>query len=332
MKKVSAVILSYNVPDKLLRCVRSLFTQPEINELILIENHSLSDMTDAYRDIEDLCKAAHVAYHFYKPEKAFNFSEGQNYGIEQAKNATILLMNKGAFFKDPDTLKTSIKLLSPSVKLVGHKILNDDGTVNHFGFFADGLTGKKGHLARFFSPKDPRIQETVSVIAVTAAVLLLDRTDIRFDEAYWFENEDVDFCFQHIQRGWEIMCNPDCVAIHQESSARGVAQKTDSEWARKQDVGSWYFKKKWRGFMIRHTPQFWPKWGLLSHDDQQFFKNTYGNVIAGIVTAGVLLIYPGPVLFFYLLIGVVTFFAVKKLAMRLLLQLLKPKAFQKKHH
>ncbi len=193
MKKVSVVILSYNVPDKLVRCVRSLLLQPEINELILIENHSKVPMADAYLEIESLCKEGRVAYINHRPKIAFNFSEGQNYGIDSASNNYILLMNNDAFFKDANTLTSSLHLLNKTTKIVGHKILNLDETVNHFGMYADGITGKKGHLARYFSSNTAELQTPLSVLSVTGACIVMERTSIRFDPSYWFENEDVDF-------------------------------------------------------------------------------------------------------------------------------------------
>lgn len=282
---VTAVILSYNVPDKLVRCVKSLAAQPEINELIMIENFSKVEMDWAYIQIQQLCQEAGIAYVFHKPDQPISFSEGQNYGIDHAKNNVVLLMNNDAYFQHPNTLRTSVALISDKVKLVGHKILNEDKTVNHFGMYADGLTGKKGHLGRYFDADDPRLVTPIPVIAVTGACMLLEKTELRFSLKYWFENEDVDFCFEHFRAGYQIVCNPDAVIIHEESSTRGVVQKVNTEFARKQRLGGIFFKKKWRWFMLRNTTSwFWKQWGLLPHNEQVFFKNTYVDMGVGSLT------------------------------------------------
>ncbi|NBV42075.1 hypothetical protein EBR96_04825, partial [bacterium] len=244
-------------------------------------------------------------------------------GIERAKNNLVLLLNNDAYFLTADTLKTSIRLLSSTVKIVGHKILNLDGTVNHFGIFADGLIGKTGHLGRYFSAEDSRLRTPIETLAVTGACLLLERMDIRFDPRYWFENEDVDFCFEYMKRGYAIVCNSDCEVVHEESSTRATAAKIETEWTRKQQAGHDYFFKKWRWFMIRRSGWLWRQWELLHIHDQNFFRSSYSDWVAGIVTFCALMLYPGPMILLYLGWGAVCFFAAKAVVVAELRKIIK---------
>ena len=76
--------------------------------------------------------------------------------------------------------------------------------------------------------------------------MLIKKSEIRFDLNYWCECEDVDFCFQHLQKKLHIYCNPLCKIIHQEMSSRGEKQKTNSGWYKKQEAGKKYFLRKWK--------------------------------------------------------------------------------------
>ena len=280
---VTVVTLSYNVPDKLVRSARSLTRQLEIDEYILIENHSSVDMTGAYDEIREICQGANIRLVFHRPNVAFNFSEGQNWGLDHASNDLVLLMNNDAYLLTENTLRTSIQCLSETVKIVGHKILNSDMTVNHFGVFW-GTQFNGAHMASGFAKDHPAIQVPVPMAAVTAACVLVVRTDIRFDPVYWFEHEDVDFCFQHRRRGYELICNPECEVVHDESSTRGVIQKVNMEWVQKQQIGTQVFVSRWRWTIVRQwlrLPRFWHLFGdyLRSH-----YSDVMGDIVGVLVT------------------------------------------------
>lgn len=293
LRSVTAVTLSYNVPDKLVRCAQSLVLQPDINEYIVIENHSTVDMAWAYEQIREICAAANVRWVFYRPETAFNFSEGQNWGLDHATNDLVLLMNNDAYFLYKDTLKSSIDLISTTTKLVGHKILNEDRSVNHFGIFWDSqLNG--GHLASGFNHTDPRIETPRQFAAVTAACVLVSRTDIRFDPAYWFDLEDVDFCLQHRRRGYSVICNSYCDIVHEESSTRGVVQRIDPEWVRKQIVGRELFVSRWRWMIVRQWVQLPAVWPLFGRHLKPHYTQVVADIIGVFLTIGFGLAILGP--------------------------------------
>lgn len=247
---VTAVTLSFNVPDLLIRCVRSVLAQPEVTEYIIIENHSSTDMTSAYQTIRELCAEAGVAFIFHRPEVGMSFSEGQNWGLDNAKNDMVLLMNNDAYFLNANTLHTSLALISDSVKLVGHQILNEDRSVNHFGVFFD-TTFRGAHMGSGMHADDPLFRRSCGVAAVTAACVLVARSHLRFDTAYWFEQEDTDFCLQHRRMGWQIICHSGAVVIHNESTTRGPIQSSNPEWIHKQQIGRAIFKHRWRWDIVQ---------------------------------------------------------------------------------
>lgn len=282
---VSSVTLSYNVPKKLLVCVSSLLAQPEIKEIILIENHSTVTMDMAYARIRTMCDAAGVDLVFYRPEHALSFSDGQNWGIDHATHDLILLMNNDAMILEGNSLKSSISLITDDVYIVGHKIINPDGTYNHMGIFFDGITKYTDHLGRGCTGIS-YVQRPV--FAVTAACMLLKKSQIRFDTHYWFEYEDMDFCLQHIRSGKKIVCNAAMTVLHEESSTRAEPQATNKVWQEKQRVGQAYFYKKWRWFLMLRTWRVLTQWPLLPDAYKAHLRQTIGDVVGSVTCVGIL--------------------------------------------
>jgi GT2 family glycosyltransferase len=243
--KVSAFILSFNHTVKLIECVQSLLQQSCIDEILVLENFSTVKMEDTYKTIQQLSPIVQVTI----ASHPMSFSEGQNWGLDHAKNNFVLLMNNDARFIAPDSLQSSVSILdnTPSIGLVGHKIYNLDGSLNHFGVDFNSL-GDLDHFGRGDNGKNPEYSTIIECAAVTAACVLVRKTHLRFDTHYWFEFEDVDFCFQYLKADYRIVCNPACEVSHEESSSRGEIQKVNYEWIGKQSVGHRYFKKKWKSF------------------------------------------------------------------------------------
>jgi GT2 family glycosyltransferase len=293
-ERVSCIILSYNLPDKLVECVQSVLQQPEVDELILIENHSTAEMTSAYDTIRSLCASAEIILQFYRPDRPMSFSEGQNWGIDQAKNPLILLMNNDAMFCQPNTLCTSIRYLNGDVYVVGHKICDPDGKVNHFGVFIDPYRWYISHSYRSVDPGDHRLVSGQPFLAVTAASVLFRKTGIRFDTAYWFEYEDIDFCLTHFQEGKGVVCNSDCQIIHPESSSRSSIQNTNGLWIKKQKQGRLYFHNKWRKTLLlwglRHRSHWWQTVPL--HIRRRYYNS--GLDFIGVLTLLAWVIYSFP--------------------------------------
>lgn len=289
MDEVTGIILSYNVPEKLVICVESLLAQPEIKELILIENHSKVNMDMAYARIRTMCVHSGVDFVFYRPEHALSFSDGQNWGIDHATHDLVLLMNNDAMITEKNSLKSSIALITDDVYIVGHKIINPDGTCNHHGVFVDGLWRHIDHLGRGFGNDDVRLNRTMSLFAVTAACVLVRKSSLRFDSVYWFEFEDVDFCLQHIRSGKKVVCNAAMTVLHEESSTRAEPQATNKVWQEKQRVGQAYFHKKWRWFLMLRTWKVLTQWPLLPDAYKAHLRQTIGDVVGVTACVGVLL-------------------------------------------
>lgn len=232
----------------LVRAIDSCLAQPEIDEYLIIENASTEPMNEAYESIQKKVEALGKTIKIKYETKTISFSEGQNWGLENSKNNTVLLLNNDAYFLEADSLKDALKDLEPEeVGLVGFKILNTDKSINHFGLICPLYRINPEHYARGESFQNPDYLNTrENCSAVTAAAVLVKKSTIRFNTVYWYECEDTDFCFQHLKAGKKIRCNASCLIEHQESTSRSKKEIKHSPWELKKNKGKRYFEKKWR--------------------------------------------------------------------------------------
>ena len=243
---VSVFILSYNSPNKLIKTIESCLVQPEINEYLMIENASTDAMDETYAEIEKKVTQKGHAFKLKREKETISFSAGQNWGLDTAKNETVLLLNNDAFFLKENSLHAALTCLEPKeVGLVGFKILNPNGTINHFGVVFSPHTREGQHFLRGRNKNIKNSMKPTQFYAVTAACVLVKKSDIRFSNDYWFEWEDIDFCLQHIKKGKKIICDVSCLVEHDEGSSRSKKQIPGSTWCQKQRYGTQQFKKKW---------------------------------------------------------------------------------------
>ncbi len=239
----TAFILSYNHQEKLIECVESLLAQACVKEILILENFSTRPMEETYLTIQNLSPIIRIEY----ATTPHSYSEGQNWGLDQAKYPYVLLMNNDAIILQKEVLQTSVDFLekNPRIGIVGHKIINLDGTLNHFGMYFRFHPFWAHHFGRNDSPKSYLYKRPMSCVAATGACMLVRKTAIRFDTNYWFEHEDVDFCLQYRQVRLGTLCNPYFEVLHDESSSRGEIQNVNIQWIGKQHLGTKYFFKKW---------------------------------------------------------------------------------------
>ncbi|HUG49122.1 MAG TPA: glycosyltransferase, partial [Candidatus Limnocylindria bacterium] len=99
---VSVVIVHYQTPDLLLRCLRALAAseQPPPLETFVVDNGS------AHFDAEDV-RAALGGVQVFRNEENLGFSRASNQGLRLARGRYLLLLNPDAFVA-PETLRLMV--------------------------------------------------------------------------------------------------------------------------------------------------------------------------------------------------------------------------------
>ena len=223
---VSAVIVSYNVRDLLVDCLRAFYASSDIPvEAIVVDNASSDGSADA-------AAAAFPEAKVIRQAVNAGFGKANNAGLQQAEGRFVLLMNPdvtvlpGCVGKLADFL-----LVRPDAGAVGPRLERPDGSLD--------LAARRGFptpsaafyrlvgLSRLF-PSSSRFNrynlghlpegDVHEIDSGTAACLMVRRAAVDrvgfFDPDYFMYGEDIDLCYRLKRGGWKVFYLPDARAVH----------------------------------------------------------------------------------------------------------------------
>ena len=228
--KVSIIIPTKDKLEFLQPCVESLLdktTYPDY-EVLVVDNQSTDPDTLSY--YHELTKAYPDKVRVLSFDKPFNFSEMNNWAVQQATGEYLLLLNNDTEIVQPEWLDRMMNHgQREDVGVVGARLLYpESGRIQHAGVvlgmseiadhpFNDLLTlNSASHMER------ARLDQNYS--AVTAAVMLVKR-DI-YENLGGMDTEnlavlfnDVDFCLRVGEQGYRNVWTPFAIAIHHGSAS-----------------------------------------------------------------------------------------------------------------
>ncbi|HWB54722.1 MAG TPA: glycosyltransferase family 2 protein, partial [Tepidisphaeraceae bacterium] len=160
-------------------------------------------------------------------QEPFNFSMATNQGAALAEGEQLLLLNDDT---EPITPQFIERMLSfsqqPEIGAVGAKLLFSDETIQHAGVvMPECMPGHPfyGSL-RYSSGYHGSAQTHCNYLAVTAACMMTRRAVFQqiggFDESFYMNFNDVDYCLRAIQKGYRIVYQPAAELYHHESMSK----------------------------------------------------------------------------------------------------------------
>jgi len=224
--KLSIIIVSWNVKDDVLNCLKSIRMHPPRHpyEVIVVDNSSTDGTVDAIKT-----KFAGVTVIANNTNRGF--AAANNQGIIVAQGQYLLLLNPDTLVH-PGSLDTLIEFMenNQDVGICGPKILNTDGTTYHsvkrIVTFRGVLYGKtilrffgvfRGHY-RKLKPYDFNYRKQAEVKCLSGAALMVRRSVIDqvgwMDERFFMYYEDVDLCLRIKKLGQRIVFVPEAVITH----------------------------------------------------------------------------------------------------------------------
>jgi N-acetylglucosaminyl-diphospho-decaprenol L-rhamnosyltransferase len=219
---VAAVVVSYNVRDLLLRCIRSLRADG-LQRIVVVDNAS-ADGTPA-------AVAAEPDIDLVELERNVGFAGGANRGVARTDTPYVALVNPDEVV-EPGCTATLVEALErdPGLALVGPRITTPDGrvypSVRHF----PGLVDAAGHAFLYlvwpdnpFSRRyrmvdwDHAEARDVDWVATTHVVVRRAAWDSvgGFDEGYFMYMEDADLCRRLRDAGWKLGYEPAAAVMHE---------------------------------------------------------------------------------------------------------------------
>jgi GT2 family glycosyltransferase len=223
---VSAIVVSYNVKDLVLDCLKAFYASSDIPvEAVVVDNASSDGSADAVAAKFRKAKVIRLAMNV-------GFGKANNAGLQQAEGRFILLLNPDVTLQPACVGRlTDFLLVRPDAGAVGPRLERPDGTPDlaaRRGFPTPSAAFYRlSGLSRLF-PKSARFNrynmghlpegESHEIDSGTAACLLVRRAAVDrvgfFDPDYFMYGEDIDLCYRLKTGGWKVFYLPDARAVH----------------------------------------------------------------------------------------------------------------------
>ena len=270
-KLVSIIIPTKDLADTLDVCLESIFsktTYPNY-EVIVIDNGSTEAKTA--QCLASWQRRQPQRFRYYPYHIPFNYSQINNYAVEQAQGDYLLFLNNDTEVVSTGWVGAMVEQAQrQSIGAVGGLLLYPDNTVQHAGVVL-GIGGVAGHSHRNFSAATTgyfsQLISTNNYSAVTAACLMCRRQV--FAEVGGFETDlaiafnDVDFCLKIASHGYHNIYLPHVVLYHYESKTRGYEDTAEKQARFTQEIQ--YMRQKWSAICDR-DPHYNPHLSL-KHED-----------------------------------------------------------------
>jgi GT2 family glycosyltransferase len=250
---VSALVVSHNVKDLLLQCLRAFYATSDVPvEVVVVDNAS----TDG--------SAAAVTAEFPKAtvlleQKNLGYGRAANIGLERCQGRFVLLLNPDVTV-DPQAVGrlSDFLMTRPEAGAVGPRVLMPDGSLDpdcRRSFpVPSTLFYRTVGLSRLF-PKSPRFgrhnmghvdeADMHEMDAGSADCLMLRKTAVDrigfFDPRYFMFGEDIDLCYRLKLGGWKVFYLPTARATHHKRAATTKAQR-EALYERHRAMWTYHFK------------------------------------------------------------------------------------------
>jgi N-acetylglucosaminyl-diphospho-decaprenol L-rhamnosyltransferase len=254
-KSCSVVIVSYKTGPVLMDCLRSVLAQPDVHQLILVNNGNprqivteINVLADEDRHLEIITGHGNVG-----------FARGCNIGARRARGRFLLLLNPDSILGD-GTLGGALNVFDerPGASLITVRLENPDGSEQRGGrrnlitpwtclveqFRLDRLAPDHPYFKRLNLNETEPFSEITKVQCISGAFMLMPKStfdDLEgMDEDYFIHVEDVDFCMRIEKRNGEILFVPHISVMHLQGTS--YVYPSFVEWHKSKSFAKYFFK------------------------------------------------------------------------------------------
>ncbi|MEO0465902.1 MAG: glycosyltransferase family 2 protein [Pseudomonadota bacterium] len=222
---MTAIVVSYHTGWRLRDCLNALKSDPEVDEIILVDNGNPPDDTawiDAF-----VARTEHL--HLLRPGRNLGFGAANNLGAASAHGDLLVFINPDAMIRRGSVSAFKDALASrTSPALVGGKIFGLDGREQRGARRRDLTWTTAIGLQRWTLQDTPPPAGPVPMPVISGAFFAMSKVDFEivdgFDERYFLHVEDVDLCRRVRAAGGSVIYQPRAAALHfsATSDARGT--------------------------------------------------------------------------------------------------------------
>ena len=266
LKFCSVIIVSYKTGGILLDCLKSVFQQVLVKQVILIDNGNTRTLMQQVNMLAD----EEPRLEIITGQGNVGFSSGCNLGVRRARNDYILLLNPDSIMNNGVISKALDVFTSrPDASVITVKIENQDGSEQRGArrnlitpwtcvveqFRLDRLAPNHPHFERLNLNETKPFDNISSVQCISGAFMLMPKkvyNDLGgMDEKYFLHVEDVDFCMRVEKAGGIILYDPHVKVMHQKSSSDVFPGFIE-----------WHKAKSFCIYFDKHFHNQYPKWIL----------------------------------------------------------------------
>ena len=213
---LSIIILNYNVRELLLKCLESVFRNKSQNwQVIVVDNASSDGSVEAV-------KKEYSEVELVENKSNLGFAAGNNEGVKLAKAPIILFLNPDTVVVGKAIQKTYDYLMTnPDIGAITCRVELPDGKLDyscHRGFptpwnsfcYFLGLAKifPKWKIFSGYTATYLDIHKTHEIDCLTGAFLMVRKIAGQqigwWDKDYFWNGEDIEFCYSLKQKGWKI--------------------------------------------------------------------------------------------------------------------------------
>ena len=229
---LSIVILNYNVKELLLNCLESVFKDKGNWQVIVVDNASNDGSVEA---VEEKFPEVELIANY----ENLGFAAGNNSAVAKIKAPVVLFLNPDTLIVDGAISKSLEYLLgSPDIGALTCRVELPSGKLDyscHRGFptpwnslaYFTGLAKLFPHSSLFagYTATYLDTKTTHEIDCLTGAFLMVRKVAAEaigwWDEAYFWNGEDIEFCYQLKEKGWKIFFYHGARIIHYKGSSAG---------------------------------------------------------------------------------------------------------------
>lgn len=246
---LSIIILNYNVRELLLNCLESIFknkTNEDNWQIIVVDNASEDGSVEAVKEkykvigMDSRFRGNDREVEIIRNKQNLGFSAGNNTAIPKIRAPVVLFLNPDTVIFDDVIQKSLDYLLSnPDIGALTCRVELPNGKLdyschrgfptpwNSFAYFSG--------LSKMF-PKSPffarypatylDLNKPHEIDCLTGAYLMVRKIAGDsigwWDTDYFWNGEDIEFCFNLKEKGWKIYFYPEGKIIHYKGSSSGL--------------------------------------------------------------------------------------------------------------
>jgi hypothetical protein len=236
MNTLDIVIVSHNVKDLLIDCLKSIYknkTEKDEWNVIVVDNASTDGTATAI-------KKEFPEVHFIESKTNLGFAKGNNLAREFVKSDNILFLNPDTKIVG-DVIQKTISILESKKETgaVGCRVMLPDGNIdyschrglptiwNTFSYWSgfSKLFPKSkffaGYAATYLDYNESHEIDCISGTYLLARKKVLDEVNW-WDEDYFWNGEDIEMCYQIRKHGWKIWYEANSEILHFKGSSSGL--------------------------------------------------------------------------------------------------------------